>query len=254
MKIRPASAATSKAFTLIEMLTVISVTAILAILATPALQSLQKAGLFDNSVYGMADSLNLARAYAIANNTYVYVGVTELDRSQNPAATPQLAGIGRVAMSIVATTDGTSDAASWSTTGSNLTQVRQVRTFDLLHIASKAFPVATSGNMAFPANVTTTPAPLPAASSPLTPFSLPLGSDESASSGKYNFNNTNTQVICFTPEGGVLLNGTAVQWLEIDIQPAMGTSAPAAPTNVNQGNQAVLIIDGVTGAVTVYRP
>jgi prepilin-type N-terminal cleavage/methylation domain-containing protein len=247
-------------FTLVEMLTVVSIAAILAILSVPALQGLQTAGGFDKSTYALADSLNLARSYAVANNTYVYVGVTEVDRTQNPGASPQVVGQGgRVAISMVATTDGTSDYSSSSSsvwTGANLTQVRQVQTFDGFHIASKVFPMATTGNMARPSNVETTPALLPAPSAQATPFSIPLGS--AGSNGKYNFNGTSSEIICFNPQGGVLLtqNGvlSAVQWLEIDVQPMLGTVAPPAPANVNKGNQAALIVDGVTGAVNVYRP
>jgi prepilin-type N-terminal cleavage/methylation domain-containing protein len=250
-------------FSLVEMLTVISIAAILAVLSMPALQGLQSAGGFDKSVYGLADALNLARSYAVANNTYVYVGLTEVDRRQNPGAVPQVAGSGRVALSIVATTDGTSDYSSsnssvWTSagngTGANLTQVRQVQTFDGFHIAATAFPTTTTGNMARPSNLAPSPAQLPAASSPVTPFSLPLGANVTTSSGKFNFNNTNSEIICFNPQGGVLLNGSVVQWLEIDVQPMLGGAVPAAPANVNKGNQAALIIDGVTGAVNVYRP
>jgi Tfp pilus assembly protein FimT len=245
------------------MLTVISITAILAVLSMPALQGVQSAGGFDKSVYALADSLNLARSYAVANNTYVYVGLTEVNRMQNPGAIPQVIGSGRVALSIVATTDGTSDYSSssssvWTSagngTGANLTQVRQVQTFDGFHIASTAFPTATTGNMARPSNVEPTPALLPAASAPVTPFSIPLGANVTTSSGKYNFNNTNSEIICFNPQGGILLNGSAVQWLELDVQPMLGTVAPNTPSNVNKGNQAALIVDGVTGAVNVYRP
>lgn len=254
INIRTGFRSSTRGFTLVEMLTVISIAGILAVLSVPAMQGLQNAGGFNKSVYAMADSFSLARSYAVANNTYVYVGLTEVDRTQNPGTSPQIAGVGRVALSIVATTDGTSDASAWSNTGANLTQVRQVQTFDFFHIASTVFPTTTTGAMARAANVTTTPAVIPAASNPVTPFSLPLGSDVTTGSGKYYFKNTNAQIVCFNPQGGVLLNGAAVQWLEIDVQPVAGTLTPTTPTNVNQGNQAALIIDGITGAVNVYRP
>src|ERR1700678_1134106 len=114
--IRTGFGSDSRGFTLMEMLTVISIAAILAVLTVPAMQGLQTAGGFDKSVYAMADSLNLARSYAMANNTYVYEGLTEVDRTQNPLAVPQVVGngMGRVALSIVATTDGTSDYSSSS--------------------------------------------------------------------------------------------------------------------------------------------
>lgn len=241
-------------FTLIELLTVLSIMGVLAALTVPVVQSLQKAGGFTQSVYTMADSLNFARAYAMANNTYVYVGLTELDRTQSATSSPQAVGNGRVALSIVATKDGTSDTSSWSTTGSNLIQVRQVQVFDSFHIASTGSFLTGTGTMAQPMSGGNTITPTIVASStpPTTPFSLPLGS--TSGGGKYNFSNANTAIICFTPQGGVLLNGNAYQLLEIDAQPMVGTAVPPVPTNVNQGNQAALVIDGSTGAVTVCRP
>ena len=269
MNITRVSKSKSSGFTLVEMLTVVSIAAVLAVLATPALQSLQNAGSFDKSVYAMADSLNLARSYAMANNTYVYVGLTEVNRTQNPGASPQVAGYGRVALSIVATMDGTSDASyAWSNgNGANVTQVRQNQILDMLHIESKAvftsvFSAVTAGGMAKPTSNGTTIVPnfagLPASSAPATPFYLPLGTG--SANYKYEFADTNAEVICFNPQGGVLLNGNAVQWLEIDLQPMVGggTSAPPAPVlssgGAVNGNAAALVIDGVTGAVNVYRP
>jgi prepilin-type N-terminal cleavage/methylation domain-containing protein len=252
-----------RGFTLVEILTVLSIVAILAVLSMPAVSGLQQSGNFDKSLYSISDSLNLARSYAVAENTYVYVGLTEVDRTQSPSASPQNPGMGRVAMSIVATSDGTSDATSWNTTGttgSNLQQVRQVQTFDGFHIASTAFPTTATGGMARPTNVTTTPLLLPAANSPALPFSLPLGS--TSSSGKYNFSNINSQVICFNPQGQALIPtkvaGAVVlqpaQWLELDVQPMKGTATPATLSNAKQGNQAALIVGGVSGSVTIYRP
>lgn len=239
-----------------ELLTVLSITGFLALLSVPALQAMQRAGAFDKALYTIADSLNFAHTYAVANHTYVYVGLTEVDRTQNSMATPQKPGVGRVVLSIVATADGTSDTNSWSTNGANITQVRSVQTFDFLHIASTGSFLTGTGTMAAPmsggSTIPTTLVSVPAGAAPLTPFSLPLGS--SSGNGRYNFSDANSQILCFNPQGGVLLNGTAVQELEIDLQPTVGTVTPPAPSNVNQGNQAALLIDGITGVVDVCRP
>jgi len=246
-------------FTLVELLTVLAIITILAVMATPAIQGLQKAGGFTKSVYDLSDSLNLARSYAVAQNTYVYVGLTEVDRTQSPAASPQQNGFGRVVFAAVATKDGTSDYSTesgWdysptigtsSGPGQGLVQVRPAQNFDFLHIASLQFPNGT-GSMARP----TTSFNLPSATNPLTGFSLPLGTP--LGSGKYNFTGNAAMVLTFNPQGGVLVNGQAYQGVEIDLQPAVSNSAPPAPGNVNVGNQAAMVIDGTTGAVTVYRP
>jgi prepilin-type N-terminal cleavage/methylation domain-containing protein len=252
-------AVTSKsAFTLVELLSVIALIAILSFLAVPAIQSLSKAGGFTKAVYDMADSLNLARSYAVAQNTYVYVGLTEVDVTQLPSASPQVnAGIGgRLILAAVATNDGTNgmngtpSPGAWSSNyaGSNLTLVRQAQVFDFLHVAAAAFGAGT-GTMARPAS---TPVLL-AASSGIGTFSLPLVT--TLGNGKYNFNTPTSAIITYNPHGSVLdVNGNPVQRLEIDLQPMSGTKTPPAPGGVNQGNLAAIVIDGTTGAVTVYRP
>ncbi len=253
MKTRNLSRARAKGFTLMELLTVISIGCILAMLTVPAVQGLQKGFDFDRSLSAMVDSFNLARSYAIAQNTYVYVGLTELDRKQSLSSSPQVKGTGRVALSIVATRDGTSDISSGA--GANLTQVRQVQTYEALHFASGLFTTSQgSGTGAMARSTALTPVALPLTATGMSKtFSLPLG--VSTGAGKYNFiDNTNSAVLCFTPQGGVLLNGSPVQLLEIDLQPMAGTVTPSLPANVNKGNHAALLIDGVTGGVAIYRP
>lgn len=249
-----------RGFTLVELLVVIAIIAILTFLAVPAIQSIQKSGGFAKAVYDQSDALNLARSYALANNTYVYVGLAELDRTQSASAVPQTSnswGGGKVAMAMVTTKAGTSYADSLLAaggtygTGSFLQQIRPVQVFDGLHIATGAFPAGT-GTMARPTTNVTYLGTIN--TTPTTLFSLPLGSALDA--GKYNFATASTSswVICFNPQGGVLFNGNTVQWTEIDLQPVAGNAVPIVPTDVNKGNQAALVIDGATGSTTVYRP
>jgi prepilin-type N-terminal cleavage/methylation domain-containing protein len=234
----------NSAFTLIELIVVLAVIGILVGIGSLAFQGIQSSNQFSRNVYQLADEVKLARSYALANNTYVYLGLTEVDRTQNPGSTPQVAGIGRVDVGLVATTDGVRfDSTNYS--GANLVQVRPVACLDMLHIAS-SLPAATSGGMTRPsANVTNLNS-----GSPLfaTSFSLPLGLPLSA--GQYNF----TLSIPFNPQGAITINGNAVQYVEIDLLPCVGSLSPANPVSSSQGNQAALIVDGSTGAVTVCRP
>jgi prepilin-type N-terminal cleavage/methylation domain-containing protein len=250
-------------FTLIELLVVMAIIALLTFILIPALAGLQKAGSFSKGVYDMSDAINFARSSAMGGNTFVYLGLTELDRTQSPGANPQLAGLGEVALAAVSTTDGTSDttfsAASQTTSwtppysGANLTLLRPVQIFDFLYIAPQfQLPTATSGGMGRPSQgvdyLKVGSTLFPTATFPTTPFTVPLG--PSSTGGKYNF----TSAIPFSPQGSIVLNGTAAQWIEIDLQPYQGGAAPAAPTSATQGNQAALMIDGATGSITVYRP
>jgi prepilin-type N-terminal cleavage/methylation domain-containing protein len=79
-----------RAFTVVELLVVIAIGAILAALATPALSSLSRSGDMNQAVSGISLLLNESRAFAMAHNTYVWVGF-----SQNQAT--QMLTVGAVA-------------------------------------------------------------------------------------------------------------------------------------------------------------
>src|SRR5438046_8534154 len=64
-------------FTLIELLVVIGVIILLTVLLTPAFTNLKSAGDVTSAAYTIKGALDQARTYAIANNTYTYVGFYE---------------------------------------------------------------------------------------------------------------------------------------------------------------------------------
>src|SRR5207237_4838930 len=98
------------AFTLIEMIVVTGVIAILMVLVVPAFTSIKGAGDLTSAAYTIKGVLEQARTYAMANNTYVWVGFYE----ENTTATaptnvaPPYPGKGRVLMAVVYSQDGTS--------------------------------------------------------------------------------------------------------------------------------------------------
>src|SRR6266567_2533322 len=72
-------ASTRRAFTLIEMLVVMGIIAILMVLVAPAFTSLKSAGDVTGAAYTVKGALDQARTYAMANNTYTWVGFYEED-------------------------------------------------------------------------------------------------------------------------------------------------------------------------------
>jgi prepilin-type N-terminal cleavage/methylation domain-containing protein len=72
----------SKAFTLIELLTVMAIIGVLTAITVPALSSIGKAASTNQTINEISFVLDRARAYAMANDTYVWVGFAQNDNTQ----------------------------------------------------------------------------------------------------------------------------------------------------------------------------
>ncbi len=95
-----------KGFTLPELLAVIAIMVLVMGFMGPAVNSIKDARGFDASLYQVADILNQARDHAIANNTYVWVGFFEENGDVQWERNKVTAGLGRIIISAVASTDG----------------------------------------------------------------------------------------------------------------------------------------------------
>ena len=263
-----------RAFTLVELLVVIGLIVVLMALMGPAMNAIKGANDVTKTVYDLASTLEQARAYAIANHTYAWVGIGEFDASKNASATPQVPGDGRVVIAVVASRDGTRgyDATNnnlavppWpDNKGSTLTAVTPVRSFENVHLAAfnilngpNAPDVNTpnssvgSGNMLRPLIQSTsyvlTGLSMSSGGS-VTQFSWPLGSALGA--GKYTF----PTVIHFDPQGSVRIQTKTnqaglAQTMEIGLQTAHGNVVDA-----NSKNVAALQLNCTTGRTRIYRP
>src|SRR6266480_686088 len=92
-------------FSLIEVLVVIAIIVLVTAFIVPAFTSIKFGGDVTGSAYTIKGVLDQARTYAMANNTYTWVGFYEEDVS-TPSTNPPTPGIGRIVMSIVASKDG----------------------------------------------------------------------------------------------------------------------------------------------------
>lgn len=114
--------ASRSAFTLIELLAVIAVMVLLLSFTLPILRG---GGSMNTVGWDIASIIEQARAYAQANNTYVWVGFNEAEVSDSNTR--------RVGVFVVASKTGTAAAA---TTANNLQIVGRIRAFDNVRITT----------------------------------------------------------------------------------------------------------------------
>ena len=228
------------AFTLVELLVVMAIMIAMVGLLVPALSGLKGSGDITKTAYDISGSLELARTYAMGNNTYVWVGFFEEDPTKgngNP-------GQGRLIVSIVASKDGTKiyqDASSPAAPldATRLTQVSSLLKFnnthlDLIPAENIVRPILTSTNSQVADSSFDQPAPNG------TTFTYPL-------SGKtYTF----AKIIQFSPRGDATrIVSTSTRLMEIGLRPTHGNVVDGKTLNL-----VAVQIAGIGGQVKLYRP
>jgi Tfp pilus assembly protein FimT len=238
------------------------------LLVAPALTSIKSAGDLSSAAYEIAGVLDNARSYAMANNTYVFVGFEEVQAGQGSSAPSQTPGTGTLAIAAVASRDGTRDydvmnqnlpASAWGTgvsnvnvtTGANLIAINSLQRFENLHMSASALPATGGMARTIPTGANGTGSILGSVGSGgntcVTPFAWPLG--KAMGSGQYSFQT----VINFNPQGVARIQfnnnqDAIVQCIEIDLQQTHGTVVSSG------SNAAVIQVDCMTGSTHIYRP
>jgi prepilin-type N-terminal cleavage/methylation domain-containing protein len=228
-------------FTLIELLVVIGIMGLMLALAGPAISALRGSGDLGKAAGDIQGILEQARSYAMANNTYVYAGIQEQD-GVNPSSN---SGVGRVAIGVVASKTGMRGYSNTATPGpllgTNINPLGSVKYFDNVHLTNSS-KVGRGGNM----TRSTPDVDLGTNTNCVTTFQIPP-----TGTAKYSFK----RVLEFDPQGvaryqtNSTFDANTKNYLEIPLMSARGNVAMT-----NSSNTAVIQIDGITGAVRLYRP
>jgi Tfp pilus assembly protein FimT len=210
---------------------------ILAFVALPALSSLVGSGNANRNVSQLSDVLELAREYAVANNTYVWVAFY-------PATGTN--GVTSLSVAVFASNDGTdpanSTSAPWGNAScsygtvpsSEISLINKVITLQQILLQNAGTYAVSS----LPTTPTVTSAANSVASNSGGFFAMTLPSGTST----VNF----TQGIEYLPTGQARNGSSPTNVIDLDVDPQAG--------NVPQPqNAAVVRINGLTGEPVVYR-
>ena len=249
-------------FTLVEMLVVMGVIALLLGLIVPALGPLKGSQDVTAAAYNLAGVLQTARNYAMANDTYTWVGFYEQNYSSSSAPTtpnlPAYKGAGHVVVGVVYSKDGTKivDDTTPGSTPLDTDKAKLNPVGKLVHIYAvhlKALTAPSSPNSADPTvSSTLRGRPYQTDLDQATLEQTLISSDSSDTTTRpfttqgYTFYKT----IRFNPRGEANINSTlpCTKLIEFGLQPTHGNVPDANTPNLVAVQQA-----GIGGAVNIYR-
>jgi prepilin-type N-terminal cleavage/methylation domain-containing protein len=235
-------------FSLVELLTVLVIISILTLLASYSISGTKGARDLGNAAYSVQGALEQARTYAMAENTYTWVGFFE----ENPSA-PGTAGTGQIAICIVASANGMNIATANTTPqmpGGSLIEVSKITKVANVHLdtavptSSVTRPAVATGSASDTYELGSSDFPDTASSNSYS-FTFPLGA--ATASAQYTFK----QIIQFSPQGDAtrIADSNTPTQMEIGLQPAHGSTI-----TTTGANYAVLQVAGIGGQVITYRP
>lgn len=234
---------------------VIGIVVLLTVLLVPAVTSLKGARDITNAAYTVKGMIEQARAHALINNTYTWVGFFEEDGSI-ASTNPATVGTGRVVISTVASKDGTIVyqepvvAPSTPMDPGKLVQVSKLIKLDYVHLRTFTNGTGTGidsfltrppipGTASDNAKIGDTSPPVS-----LRPFQYPVGN--SSMTAQYTF----AKMIEFSPRGECRANNnnyTIRALLEVTFQPVKGTVFDSNKSHAVQ-------VNGFAGNIKLYQP
>ena len=256
--LRASRLAIREGFTLFELLLVMGIIAFLLILVAPAFTNMKTGNDITTAAYTLTGALEQARNYAMANNTYAWVGFYEEDTTASAPTktTPPYTGKGRVLTATVFSTDGTKiyeDADPVAQLPANrIKLLGKLIKIEGVHITDIGAPPS--------------PSPMPSADSldgrPDWPYTYAAGlgadhfnriSSDSADTTRFAFvaqGYTFSKTVRFNSRGEANLNSTysLKNAAELGLKPTHGNTVDSVSRNL-----VAIQFGGVGGNFKIYR-
>ncbi len=240
-----------------ELLAVIAIMVLMMAFVGPVIRGLKGSRDIVSNTYNIAGTLEQARAFAMANNTYTWVGFFEEDgAAPSPTALTTngaAAGVGRVVTCIFASKDGQrytgTNPTHLAVTATNIAVVGNVRKYEGTHLVTSAD------------NLTAAPAASRDSFGPqistngteIAPLSTSIAAEAkypvAGTTANYKFK----RFVEFNPYGEANLLDRAVvdfppaQWIGLGLRRANGQAPDPNPV-------ANIFVEGLTGRVHVFLP
>jgi len=213
------------AFTIVELLAAMAVIVLMTVAVVPAFNGIQGAGNVTKAAYDVSSLLDQAKSYAMANNTYVFVGIAERDGLDATKT-----GVGQIVVSVMGSKDGT---RAFGANNANLAPISKLRRLSNVHLGDT---LPNSG----------------ALSRPSVADSYRVGNSAFQAESTFTSSGISfSKIIQFDPAGTAAVQASSPlipQWMEVGMVPARGN------TVISEQNCAAVVLDGVTGATKIYRP
>jgi prepilin-type N-terminal cleavage/methylation domain-containing protein len=215
------SGASKRGFSLVELLVVIAIMAILLGLTAPSLSGLMSSGNMNVAVSDISDLLSQSRSYAMAHNTYVWVGFSEQANQ-------------KLMVGVVAGKSGQSSDLTLPgdpTASVNYIPIAKPQSFDHFSLqAVSSLPTLTG----------------------MATVGDDISAPQASPNNSFTQNNAGTpitfsKIIQFSPQGEASVSSSSTaHWVQIGIEPMRGATA-------NTANVAVFQVASLTGQVRVFR-